>query len=320
MSTTLMVLCAATAALIAIATSSVVAVSLPLLDRIGERLRPRDRARMWLGVGALPLALGTLVVTATLLPAWSFGADHCLSHDLYHHAASHVHVCPHHGNYAGGPVMVGLALLVGLSGLVGFVAFVRSASLSRRTARDLQAASTLNGDLHVFSSPEPQAFVLGMLRPTIHVSDALLALGDRLVAPVLAHERAHARARDPLWRAVMPLVSALHLPFVRTGVARRLATAQEMTADAVAAQHLGDRVRVAESLIALARQRMHASTGLAFTHGDINARVRELVEPRPAQSWVLAVLSTVPSAVFATVLVAPERVHHAVESVLGKLI
>src|SRR5690606_4932593 len=104
--------------------------------------------------------------------------------------------------------------------------------LSRDTSCALAQASDSRDDVLVFPSDEPQAFVLGALRPRVYVSRGLLSLGRNVLEPVLAHERVHARRRDLLWRALCPMLGVGHWPSVASALRARLATAQEMAADA----------------------------------------------------------------------------------------
>src|SRR5262249_50433237 len=60
---------------------------------------------------------------------------------------------------------------------------------------------------------EPQAFVLGMLKPRVYLSQGLLeTLSPDDLRLVLAHEKAHARRRDPLRRFVAAVGLLFHLP------------------------------------------------------------------------------------------------------------
>jgi beta-lactamase regulating signal transducer with metallopeptidase domain len=213
-----------------------------------------------------------------------------------------------------------VALLV--LGSIGFRvgAFVRAALLSARTARTLREGSSNDRGLHVFSGAGPQTFVLGVFSPAVYASAALLRMPRDVVAPAIAHERAHARARDSLWRALCPLLGCLHVPLVARLLTQRLAAAQEMAADAAAAEELGDPLLVAESLIALAREHVAPAPGLAFMHGDLSARVRELLASgSPKRAWPGRALASIASVAVVALCVAHKPVHHALEGLLGLL-
>lgn len=315
MSWSLLVLCLAALGMVAAAVSAMTALALPVLDRAAQLLAPRHRTRVWLWASALPLVLAGITVLVTLLPSCGFASEHCLAHDL-----SHPYLCLHHFRGTPGAMLIAIAAVVVLRGMYQVAAFVHSSVLSSATSRTLREGSEPTGDVLVFEDAEPRAFVLGVLSPVVHASRGLLAMRPDVVAPVLAHERAHVRARDALWRALCPVLSCLHLPWVARALARRLATAQEMAADAEAADELGDPVLVAESLLALAQLHARPVPGLAFTHGDVAVRVRALVGARRVtRSWPGLALAGVVSGAMFSIAILHEPVHHTVETLLGVL-
>src|SRR5689334_17224014 len=97
----------------------------------------------------------------------------------------------------------------------GVTLALMAGSLGRQVARQLAFARrlpthpymVLGTPVQIVPSARPHAFTLGFLRPRIVISDGLIALLDeRELACVLAHERHHARRRDPLRRALMQAV------------------------------------------------------------------------------------------------------------------
>src|SRR5262249_30008603 len=133
---------------------------------------------------------------------------------------------------------------------------------------------------------EPQAYVLGILKPRVYVSRGLLeqASEDDL-ASVLAHEHAHAARRDPLRRLITSIGLVLHLPGIARLLDRLLTRTQEMAAAADAAGAVGGPVRVAESLVRFARLRGPGrAAAVEFGSGDLEARVRELLDSRQRRS------------------------------------
>ena len=104
------------------------------------------------------------------------------------------------------------------------------------------SAAVLHGHaVLVVPSRRSHAFCVGLLRPDVVVSDGLIErLSEAELRSVLAHERHHARRRDPLRRA---LVKAFcdgfwFIPALRTA-ARAQATVSELAADAVAMRSTG---------------------------------------------------------------------------------
>ncbi|ACY16884.1 M48 family metalloprotease [Haliangium ochraceum] len=320
MNLSLAVMCLAALGVVAALSSLATALALPRIDRIAAALTPRARVRMWLGLAALPALAAAVAVAATLLPAVGVGSDHCLEHGLHH-----PHLCPHHLDSAPALGVSVLAALVLLALGYRLLGFARGLWLGARTGRLLRQGSERRDGLWVLEDEAPRAFVLGCLRPQVHASRGLLALAPELVRSVLAHEHAHADARDPLWRALSPVLAALHLPGVGAALSRRLTTAQEMAADATAADALGDPLAIAESLLALvkagAASAPQPAPGLAFTNGLVEARVRALVDTgaesgRPLSRTALTLAAL---ALAALLFCFHEPIHHALESILGLL-
>ncbi len=96
--------------------------------------------------------------------------------------------------------MVALAL-VGLA-VIGMAVdgVVREVVADRRLRGWLRAhASRCDRGFSVIEDPRPRAFCAGLVRPRVYVSSgALVLLDDVALRAVVAHERAHARRRDPL--------------------------------------------------------------------------------------------------------------------------
>ena len=316
MSGSLLILCLAAFALVALVISSALGAALPWLDRLALLIAPRHRARLWLGLAALPSAVAAMAVSVSFLPAIGFGHDHCLAHGPHH-----PHLCPHHVGGAPGIVLVAVAALIAFRFLQVVVELVRGLRLSDGTSRSLAEASDNRDGVFVFPSDEPQAFVLGSLRPRVHVSSGLWALGHDVVEPVLAHERVHAGRRDLLWRALCPFLAAGHLPSVTAAIRSRLSTAQEMAADVEAAEALHNgRLKIAEALVMLAKLTRNPSPGLSFTQGDLKARVHALLENRRAHpAWPARVLMIGGLVVPIAVGLAHDLIHHGLETLLGAL-
>ncbi len=312
---TLAILCLGAFAIVAALVSGLVRVTLPLLDRVAWRLPPRHRARLWLALSGLPLAVGLLAVTVSFLPALGIGHDHCMVHEPHH-----PHLCPTHFGSAPGIVVFFIAGLMGLRMLHAVVEFARDLRLSRHTSRSLAQASEQRDGAWVFPSDTPQAFVLGALWPRIHVSRGLLALGQEIVEPVLAHERVHVRHRDLLWRALCRVLGVGHWPSVTAPLRARLGAAQELAADAEAASGMPHgRLKLAEALIMLARIGRTPTPGLSFTQGDLRARVHALLQDRRAARWPSRLLVVVGLLLPVGIALFHGTIHHGLETVLGAL-
>lgn len=128
-----------------------------------------------------------------------------------------------------------------LATMVGSLArqAVRQRAFASRLPSELM--TVLDTDVHIIESQRPHAFTLGFLRPQIVISDGLIeVLDERELLCVLAHERHHARRRDPLRRALVKAVcdGFWFVPGLRR-TARAHATVSELAADAVAMDRAG---------------------------------------------------------------------------------
>jgi hypothetical protein len=308
------------ATLVAAASISLaVAAAWSLLRGRLARLHPAVAARrLWL-LAAAPGIAPSLVLALCLLPGL-LGADHCAIH------GEHPHLCLRHLAAARGGV---LALLA--AGAIGALAWALAAG-GLRLARAWRGAAVLAAaadaglapDVAVLAADAPLSVCLGALRPRIVVSDGLLrALAPASLAAVLAHERAHARRRDALRALLARALSWPHLPNVRRQLLAALALASERACDEAASESTGDRLLVAETILAV--ERLHAGAAppalLAASFGDtaVPARIESLLsEPAAPAGARRAWLHAAAAVSTAIPLAAP--LHHAVEHLLGALL
>ena len=118
--------------------------------------------------------------------------------------------------------------------------------------------------------------------------------------------------------------SLAHWPSLRRALQAELVLASEQTCDEAAARQVGDRLAVAETILAverlLARARIPEHVALASFGGSaVEARVRSLLasappEPVRGSLWWLA-----PTALAAAVVLV-DPLHHVTEHVLGLLL
>lgn len=130
----------------------------------------------------------------------------------------------------------------------------RQLRASRRFVRALdivERRSVGGATVAVVDERDPLAFCAGLLRPRIYVSTAALAAldGDELQA-VVAHERHHARQRDPLRILVARLLAdaLFFLPAARR-LGERYASLAELAADRAAVRAAGDAAPLASALL-----------------------------------------------------------------------
>lgn len=316
MNVQLLVLCLSGFALVAVAVSALLYLGLPFFDRLASDLQERHRVALWFGLAALPTAIGFFSIVASFFPAWGLSHDHCLSHGPHH-----PHLCPDHLGGAPGLILFFIAGGVGLRVALSSLKVARLAYASRQTARILRDGSSAENGAFVFPSDDPEAFVVGLLRPQVFVSRALMRLGATISEPVLAHERVHAHRRDSLWRVLAAFLSFGHLPLAAELLRARLIAAQEFAADDEGARALCDgRVRMAEALVRLAKVRSGAVLGLSFVDGDVKARVSALLgAPRRARLWPARILWICALLLPVVVGLAHDFIHHELETLLGAL-
>lgn len=172
----------------------------------------------------------------------------------------------------------------------------RSVSRQLRASRRFPATLQITGPARsgrprtlVFADEAPKAFCAGLLRPRIYVSTgAIAALADDELQAVLAHERHHARCRDPLrLLAARTAGDALFfLPAVRR-LADRYAALAELAADRAAVDAGGGgRRSLAAALLAFDTATSPAVVGIA------PERVDSLLGDGPAWQLPLALMAS----------------------------
>jgi beta-lactamase regulating signal transducer with metallopeptidase domain len=306
-----------------IVTSSAIALSYPLLRRPLSRLHPSQRANALRVVGMAPVGLATLGVLLCFAPKL-FGTvlsqpDHC-----FEHSDNHAHFCLNHPpqvNLANEACM-GLALFVLLAAAIVVVQGLRF----RRSSRALkQLSSTARLDAQreawLIESDLPIAISVGVFRTRTLLSTGLLDLiPGQLVDAVVAHERAHERRRDGLWKPVVELLSYANFPATRRLLMDDLELACEQACDEEAGHALGDRVRVAEALLAMERVRQRSAglgpAALAFGAHGVPARVESLVSESPGSSWSPRVTLGLLAAAVVAASVAADPLHHLTETLI----
>jgi Zn-dependent protease with chaperone function len=247
--------------------------------------------------------------------------DHCLEHPGHHH------FCIAHDAFP-----VGAMSWAGLTA----VFFVAAAALilhlpgALKTRRALAALRVLSrrdrvAGVSVVPSGRPFAATLGLTRPTVFLSSALLSSVDADVLEVIqAHEASHLRRRDPLRLAVARAVSLLHLPSTRRALMADLCLACEQAADQEAATTVGDPLRVARALLAVERTLKDSSpllSGVAFTTGHLSARVDALTESSEVPGGPSARMATglflgLALAVIFGIVLGARPLHHVTETLL----
>jgi Zn-dependent protease with chaperone function len=311
--------------LLAASASAALSLSWPALARGLRRLPPAARARTAFGLALAPTLVPGILVALCLVPGAMTlvggAGDHCLAH------AGHPHLCLAHRGFAlSAPLAAVLAISAG-AGLFALVRSGRAAVRARRLRAALRRASAgeLGAGAMLVRFAVPFSLAVGLWRPRIWISTALAdALSREQLDVVLAHEREHVRARDALVRGVARLCAAPLWPRVRRALLGELALASEQACDEAAAVRAGDRLRVAETILAVERlagaTRAFEPIGvLAFGGSTVPERVRSLLAAAPDRT------SLRPLAAFAAVIglgfaFGADGLHHAIEHVIDALL
>lgn len=318
----LVLLAATTAVAFGVMATMTAAILYPAVRARHATLPPAVRARRLVVWSAAPWLAGGLLVALCFVPSvWSalgIAADHCPLHD-----DGHVHLCLEHAPR--GPVSLGEWLLLGAAATVAGMAVARVVVTQFATWRAvgglLRSVGKSEGGL--IPSNSPLSVTAGLFRPLVLVSTGLRErLRPDLLTVVLEHERAHARRRDPLRLVTATLLAAGHLPVTRHLILSDLALACEQAADEEAANAVGDRVRVAEAIVAVERVMGSSQDGLVAAMGmggaSTVARVEELLhEPRSGKSPPIQGALWAVAAVTAVLLAS--TLHHLTETLLEVL-
>ena len=314
-------LSAATIVLFGGVASAVVAAAYPRARARLAGLPPPMRAQGVLTWAALPWVVSALLLALCFVPSvWSvlgLAVDHCPSHD-----DGHIHLCvdhaPHH------PVSLVEWVLLAAGGVaVGLVALrvLRAQLATWRAVTALVRGAGLEAEGGLVASSSPLSVTAGLLRPLVLVSTGLRSrLSPEQLRAVLAHEQSHARRRDPLRLLAVALLGAAHGPSTRRRLVADLALACEEAADEDAAQVVGDRTLVAESILAVERLlgaeplRVGLALGMAGCAAEarVVALLRDPLPPSPARSSRRAIWA----AVAAGAVAAASEIHHLTESLL----
>jgi Zn-dependent protease with chaperone function len=283
-------------------------------------VHPELRARIvWLAAAA-PSALPALVVALCFVPgllaAAGLGVDHCARHP------DHLHLCLTHASAH--LTRAGIGLLAMSALLVAGVAIpelLRLARTRRWLTRLPRRAQRPAPDVEVFESAAPFAFAAGLRRPRVFLAASLAeGLPGQQLAAVIEHERAHARRRDPLARLAARVLSFAHLPGVRRALLHELAIASEQACDAEAGRCIGDRLAVAEAILAIERilaVSTPARTGIAgFEGNSVAERVRALLSAEPPAPGK-RVYRIAAGLALGVGLAVADPLHHATEHLLA---
>jgi beta-lactamase regulating signal transducer with metallopeptidase domain len=266
-------------------------------NRVRDSLPPRMQAGL-LGAAILGLAIAPLALVSTVLSRALTSAGDGSRLSRCGRLILAVLTKPlAHPEVTLSVVVLGI-FAVGMA--VGVVRTWRSQLEARKVTRGF------SGRVVVVPSEAPAAFTVGLLKPKIVVSTALVDQTDpESLRVVLAHEEAHRRGRHPLVLMLTESVARGLAFWPLAAAAGKLRLALEMMADEAAAEFLGDRVTVANTIRDLALVQAPATVGF---EGETIARIRRLIDGSGARRPV-ATLAITLAALFVIVFSGGHALH-----------
>ena len=295
----------------------------PSLRAILGRLDPEARTSVLRALSVAPFVGGLMASILCFVPKTAEPilpqVDHCMDH-----ADGHFHFCLNHPPATVGGIEIWLLFAaLGIGVLFVIVARGRRLTSSLRILRQLAGSAQYEArhDVWVIESDRPVALSVGILKKRTILSSGLLrAIPARLVEVIVAHERAHAQRNDGLWKLATEVLSLGHLPGTRRALERDLELACEQACDERAGAMMGDRLRVAEALVAVERLRqnllMMGPAALAFGASGLTARVDSLLSPSTGSPWSRRSKLALLAATCALAIGLADPLHHFAETLL----
>ena len=162
-----------------------------------------------------------------------------------------------------------------------------------RLRRRLVGAVRLEDNIYL-ADYIPSPFVMGLFRPKIYLPSTLT---ETERGYILRHEQYHLRRRDHVVKLLSFLALCVHWFNPLMWAAFILAGKDmEMSCDEAVVRELGEDIRAdySASLLSLATgRRIVAGMPLAFGEGDTGSRIRNLLNWKRPQPWIIAVCAVV---------------------------
>lgn len=299
-------------------------IATPLLVRWTATWAPASRHRALVLLAFAPWMLSLAALFSVMLPSllgmlWP-AHDHCLVH------AGHSHLCfmhpsNHVGEWTGWALITGGGAWLAAQLMLGALALLRASRVVRALTRHARYDAARG--IWIVASDEMLCVSVGLMRPQLMVSQGLLARApSEDIEIMLAHEEAHTRRKDSLVRLLVRAATVPLMPAARRSLLTTLELAAEQACDEHAVVHAGDRLRVAETILAVERQ-FDAASGLrcspllaGFGSSSVPERVEAMLQPaREAGACTPLVCALV--GMVTMVLGSYEPLHHATESLLA---
>ncbi|MBQ5977901.1 MAG: hypothetical protein IJL51_07195 [Oscillospiraceae bacterium] len=181
------------------------------------------------------------------------------------------------------------AYLLGLNAMLLY-AMVSTLLLRKRVAASLRQ----RGNIRICDEVE-SPFILGIARPVIYLPSSLSEEEKRFV---LAHERAHLRRLDHIWKPLGFLILSVHWfnPFCWLAYVL-LCRDIELACDEKVIRELGraERAAYSQTLLNCSAHRILAACPVAFGETDVKTRVKAVLNYKKPALWIIlsAVLACV---------------------------
>ena len=178
--------------------------------------------------------------------------------------------------------------------LAGMALLLAYSAVSMLRLRHRLVGAVLLADNIYLADHIPSPFVMGLFRPKIYLPSTLK---ETERGYILRHEQYHIRRRDYLVKFLAFLALCVHWFNPLVWVAFVLAGKDmEMSCDEAVVKELGEDIRAdySASLLSLATgRRIVAGMPLAFGEGDTGSRIRNLLNWKRPQPWIIAVCAVV---------------------------
>jgi energy-converting hydrogenase Eha subunit A len=288
---------------VAIALAAIAALLQGPLCRLLDAQAPARRARLASAILGAPLLIGVAYAGLTLVVARYGARSASISAACSDHHGSWLHACLGHPLASASDSWLWLAFAALLALCAGLLLQVGRALL--RARRELFALVRMgrrhdghgNGHVHVLETDAPLAVACEVGDGHVLLSRWLVdALSAQQLQVVLAHEQAHLAHRDVRTRLLARIASGLHFPALRRRLLDTLALACEQRCDLAAAERVGSRLLVAETLLAVERLYRdrppvpHSPIASAFGTEFLRERIEALLATRGPRRWPLGTL------------------------------
>lgn len=300
-----------------------------------ERLTASQQANYLFILASAPALFGIILIFIAFFPSLltllGLMHDHCQTHGGYH-----LHLCLSHT-----PVL-------STNNYVNFISLVISVFLAYRLLKvgiSLFKIHALIKILHLgqphytadkvclVQSNKPFAFVAGLLKPVIYISDQLKQnLRDSQFQALLAHERAHLYRKDH-WRIFLANHCSLFLwPSLRNHLLDRLELSSEYSCDSIAAATINNPIEVAETLLQVYKLQQHIANNKIpaislnqFLSSNVEKRITALLtgnnKSLALPNKFFKLLQTTLVSVITIIILSHITVfHHTLESIYSYLI